>query len=165
MRKIMNSWKFAIDMELEEEKYYREQADINKDNSLNVVCLMLAEDEKKHAQILTDKMDKKSFQLIDAQTLSKAKNIFDGIGDIKIEDKEIASQLDFYRIATEKEKQSIDLYKEYLLKAVESEEKELFEYLIKQEENHYEVLDNIATLLIKPEEWVENAEFGIRKEY
>ena len=165
MRKIMNSWKFAIDMELDGEKYYKEQANINKDNSLNVVCLMLAEDEKKHAQILTDKMDKKSFQLIDAQTLSKAKNIFDGIGDIKIEDKEIASQLDFYRIATEKEKQSIDLYKEYLLKAVGSEEKELFEYLIKQEENHYEVLDNMASLLIKPEEWVENAEFGIRKEY
>jgi len=161
----MNSWKFAIDMELDGEKYYKEQANINKDNSLNVVCLMLAEDEKKHAQILTDKMDKKSFQLIDAQTLSKAKNIFDGIGDIKIEDKEIASQLDFYRIATEKEKQSIDLYKEYLLKAVGSEEKELFEYLIKQEENHYEVLDNMASLLIKPEEWVENAEFGIRKEY
>ena len=161
----MNSWKFAIDMELDGERYYKEQANINKDNSLNVVCLMLAEDEKKHAQILTDKMDKKSFQLIDAQTLSKAKNIFDGIGNIKIEDKEIASQLDFYRIATEKEKQSIDLYKEYLFKAVGSEEKELFEYLIKQEENHYEVLDNMASLLIKPEEWVENAEFGIRKEY
>jgi len=161
----MNNWKFAIDMELDGEKYYREQASINKDNSLNVVCLMLAEDEKKHAQILTDKMDKKSFQLIDGETLSKSKNIFDGIGDIKIEGKEIASQLDFYKIATEKEKQSIDLYKEYLLKADEGAEKELFEYLIKQEENHYAVLDNIASLLIKPEEWVENAEFGIRKEY
>jgi len=165
MRKIMNSWKFAIDMELDGEKYYREQANINKDNSLNVVCIMLAEDEKKHAQILTDKMNEKTFNLTESETLSKSKNIFDGIGNIKIEDKEIASQLDFYRIATEKEKQSIDLYKEYLLKAVGSEEKELFEYLIKQEENHYEVLDNMASLLIKPEEWVENAEFGIRKEY
>jgi len=161
----MNNWKFAIDMELDGEKYYKGQADINKDNGLNVVCLMLANDEKKHAQILTDKMNEKAFELIDSETLSKSKNIFDGIGDIKIEGKEIASQLDFYRIATEKEKQSIDLYKEYLSKAVGSAEKELFEYLIKQEEHHYEVLDNIASLLIKPEEWVENAEFGIRKEY
>ena len=161
----MNNWKFAIDMELDGEKYYREQADINKDNSLNVVCLMLAEDEKKHAQILTDKMNEKSFQLIDGETLTKAKNIFVGIGNIKAENKEIPSQLDFYRIATEKEKQSIDLYKKYLSKAVGSDDKELFEYLIKQEENHYEVLDNIASLLLKPEEWVENAEFGNRKEY
>ena len=161
----MNNWKFAIDMELDGEKYYREQADINKDNSLNVVCLMLAEDEKRHAQILTDKMNEKSFQLINAETLSKSKSIFNGIGDIKSESKKITSQLDFYRIATEKEKQSIDLYKEYLSKAVGRDDKELFEYLIKQEEKHYEVLDYIASLLIKPEEWVENAEFGIRKEY
>ena len=89
MRKIMNNWKFAIDMELDGEKYYKEQAKINKDNSLNVVCPMLAE----------------------------------------------------------------------------GADKELLEYLIKQEENHYEILDNMASLLIKPEEWVENAEFGIRKEY
>jgi len=161
----MNNWKFAIDMELDGEKYYREQANINKDNSLNVVCLMLAEDEKKHAEILTDKMNEKSFPLIDSDTLSNSKNIFDGIKDIKIEGKEIASQLDFYRIATEKETQSINLYKEYLSKATESVEKELFEYLIQQEEHHYEVLDNIASLLLKPEEWVENAEFGVRKEY
>jgi len=161
----MNNWKFAIDMELDGEKYYREQANINKDNGLNVVCLMLAEDEKKHAQILTDKMNEKSFQLIESETLLKAKNIFEGIGNIKTEGKEIASQLDFYRIATEKEKQSIDLYKEYLAKATANEEKELFEYLIEQEKHHYEVLDNIASLLLKPEEWVENAEFGIRKEY
>ena len=161
----MNNWKFAIEMELDGEKYYREQANINKDNGLNVVCLMLAEDEKKHAQILTDKMNEKSFQLIESETLLKAKNIFEGIGNIKTEGKEIASQLDFYRIATEKEKQSIDLYKEYLAKATANEEKELFEYLIEQEKHHYEVLDNIASLLLKPEEWVENAEFGIRKEY
>ncbi|SEW15114.1 ferritin-like domain-containing protein [[Clostridium] fimetarium] len=161
----MNNWKFAIDMELDGEKYYREQANINKDNGLNVVCLMLAEDEKKHAQILTDKMNEKSFQLIESDTLLKAKNIFEGIGNIKTEGKEISSQLDFYRIATEKEKQSIDLYKEYLAKATANEEKELFEYLIEQEKHHYEVLDNIASLLLKPEEWVENAEFGIRKEY
>ena len=161
----MNNWKFAIDMELDGEKYYREQANINKDNGLNVVCLMLAEDEKKHAQILTDKMNEKSFQLIESETLLKAKNIFEGIGNIKTEGKEIASQLDFYRIATEKEKQSIDLYKEYLAKATANEEKDLFEYLIEQEKHHYEVLDNIASLLLKPEEWVENAEFGIRKEY
>ena len=165
MRKRMNNWKFAIDMELDGEKYYKEQANINKDNGLNVVCLMLAQDEKKHAQILTDKMNEKSFQLIESETLSKAKNIFKGMGDIKSEDKEIPSQLDFYRSATEKEKQSIDLYKEYLSKATENTEKELFQYLIKQEEKHYEVLDNIASLLIKPEEWVENAEFGIRKDY
>lgn len=161
----MNDLKFAIDMELDGEKYYRQQAEINKNNSLYTVCLLLAADEKKHAQILTDKLNEKSWQLIDTDTLSKAKNIFEGIGDIKIEGKEKASQLDFYKLASEMEKQSIDLYTKYFSKAEGVKEKELFEYLIRQEKQHFEVLDELALLLRHAEDWVENAEFGNREEY
>ena len=130
----MNDLEFAIDMEYDGEKYYKQQAEINKDNSLHSVCLMLAADEQNHAMILTAKMNEKAFQLKDADTLSEAKSIFKGINDIKAEDKETASQLDFYRIASEKEQQSIDLYTRYLAKAESSEEKALFEFLIAQEQ-------------------------------
>lgn len=161
----MNDLKFAIDMELDGEKYYREQAEINKNNSLHSVCLMLAADEQNHARILIDKSNEKSFQLVDTDTLSGVKNIFEGIGDIKADDQETASQLDFYRIASDKEKQSIDLYSKYLAKAEGQQEKELFEFLIMQEQRHFAVLDELASLLRQADEWVENAEFGIRKEY
>jgi len=161
----MNDFKFAIDMEHDGEKYYRQQAEINKNNSLHPVCLMLADDEKKHARILTDKMNENPCQLIDTNTLTRAINIFEGIGDIKIEGIETASQLDFYRIASDKEKQSIELYTKYLFQAEDSREKELFEYLIGQEEQHFAVLNELATMLRHTEDWVENAEFGLRKEY
>ena len=161
----MNDLEFAIDMEYDGEKYYKQQAEINKDNSLHAVCLMLAADEQNHAMILTAKLNEKAFQLKDTDTLSEAKSIFEGIGDIKAEDKETASQLDFYRIASEKEQQSIDLYTRYLAKAEGAEEKALFEFLIAQEQKHFAVLDELALLLSRAEEWVENAEFGIRKDY
>ena len=48
----MNSIEFAINMELDGVKYYTEQAEINKDNSLNTVFLLLAKDEGNHARIL-----------------------------------------------------------------------------------------------------------------
>lgn len=162
---IMNDLKFALKMELDGQKYYRQQAKLNINNELNTVCLMLAEDEKNHARILADSMSKKSYRLINTDVLEKAKNIFEGIGDIKYAGKEKASQLDFYRIAYGKEKQSIDLYTMYLEKSETADEKELFKYLIKQEKQHYAVLDELAMLLSHAEEWVENAEFGIRKEY
>ncbi|UWG96598.1 ferritin family protein [Dehalobacter sp. DCM] len=161
----MNDLKFAITMELDGEKYYRQQAEINKNNSLYTVCLMLANDEKNHARFLTDTLNKKFYQLVDTTTLSTAKNIFQGMSDIQIAGKEIASQLDFYRIALEKEKQSIDFYTKYYAKAEGAKEKELFEYLIRQEKQHFEVLNELVSLLSHAEEWVENAEFGIRKEY
>lgn len=161
----MNILEFAIDMELDGLKYYKEQAEVNKENMLYSVCLMMAEDEKNHAKILTDRMKEIDYRLIETETLSKAKNIFEGSGDIKIATKEIASQLDFYRIASDKEKQSIDLYTDLSSKAVEGQDKELFDYLIKQEVQHYEVLEELANLLRQSEEWVEFAEFGLRKEY
>ncbi len=161
----MNDLKFAIDMELDGEKYYRQQAELNKENSLKTVCLMLAEDEKNHAQILSDKEKGEIYQIEETETLSKAKNVFEGIGDIKLEEKETATQLDFYRIAAEKEKQSVELYTKYLGNTEETKEKELFQYLIKEEEQHLFVLEELASLLRRAEEWVENAEFGIRKEY
>lgn len=161
----MNDLKFAIDMELEGEKYYREQAAINHDNSLATVCLLLMEDEKRHARILTEKGNAEEYHLLNTDTLAKAKNIFTGAGDMKLEIKVFASQLDFYRIASEKEKQSINLYAGFLSNAVNEKEKELFEYLVGQENQHLAVLEELDRLLSRVEEWVENAEFGVREEY
>jgi len=161
----MDMLKFAVDMELDGMKYYTEQAEGNKGNMLYPVCLMLAEDEKNHAKILTDKMKGIDYRLVDTDTLSKARNIFEGSGDILSTIKETASQLDFYRMASDKEKQSIDLYTDLSSKANVGEDKDFFDYLIKQEVQHLEVLEELANLLRASEEWVEFAEFGIRKEY
>lgn len=161
----MNAIEFAINMEMDGEQYYRKQAEINKDNSLNSVCLMLANDEAHHAQVLRSRQSQKAYELTDSDTLLKAKNVFDGIGDIEIEYKPIPSQLDFYRIASEKEKQSIALYSELLSKAEDKQDIEVFEYLIGQEKQHFEVLDDLAMLLQHTEEWVESAEFGLRKDF
>lgn len=161
----MNDLKFAIDMELKGEKYYTQQAEINKKNSLHMVCLMLAAEENNHARILIEKMNENPYQLSDTDTLSKAKNIFEAIGNIKVDIGATANQADFYSIASEKEKQSIDLYTKYLSKAEGAKEKELFKYLIGQENQHFVVLDELASWLKRADEWVESAEFGTRPEY
>ncbi|MCE5196928.1 MAG: ferritin family protein, partial [Negativicutes bacterium] len=147
------------------EKYYREQAELYTQNSLDVVCRMLADDEKVHAQLLSYKMNHLPYESPDSQTLSKAKNIFQDIAKIKIKGKENPSQLDFYRIALDKEKQSIDFYTEHAADPEAGMEKDLFVYLINQEKHHYEVLEELAALLKQAEDWVESAEFGLRKEY
>ena len=161
----MSDLKFAIEMEHDGEKYYRRQAEINENKDVRTVCLMMAEDEKRHAQILTDKMNEKTFQLVDTDTLAKAKNVFAGKADLKVEGKATPSQLDFYRTALDMEKQSIDLYTGFLSKADGAKEKELFEYLVQQEKQHFDLIEELVTLLGHAEQWVEFAEFGVRKEY
>ena len=161
----MNVLEFALQMELDGEKYYTEQAKINKGNVLNTVFLMLAKDEQIHANFLQNIANKQSYELIQNETLSEAKNIFSDIEAIKLGIKQIPNQLGVYRLALDNEKASITLYRKYLEEATDEESKKLFEYLIKQEEIHYKIIDHLVLLISRPEEWVESAEFGLREEY
>lgn len=161
----MNALEFAIKMELEGERYYREQAELHKGNSLEIVFSMLAEDEKRHAKVLEKKINQLEYDLESNESLATAKNVFADKAKVKSEFKEIPSQLDVYRAALENERESISLYLKCASEATDEETKALFEHLIHQEEDHYAILDQLVSLLSHPEEWVEDAEFGIRQDY
>jgi len=59
----MNVLEFAINMELDGEKHYNDQAEITIDTSLKTVFLILAKDENSHAEILQKRSDKLSYKL------------------------------------------------------------------------------------------------------
>ncbi|MEZ4357500.1 MAG: ferritin family protein [Eubacteriales bacterium] len=161
----MNILEYAINMEIDAEKYYTKQAEINRNNSLYVVCSMLAKDENNHARILKNRLGNLPYELTDSDMQLNIKNVFKDIDNFKSEIKKIPSQLDFYRMVLEKEKESIDLYTDFLSKAIDEPEKTLFSYLIKQETKHYEIIYELVLMLRHTEDWVESAEFGIRGEY
>jgi len=161
----MNILENAISLENEGEKYYRQQADMNQGNQLYKICIMLADDEKKHAEILRNKLNSLPYALENSALDDQYKQMFKDNKQFIVESKQQPSQLDFYRKATELEMKSIHLYTDLLLQSVDKNEKELFEYLISQEKKHYEVLDGLSEMLRNSEEWIENAEFGIRKDF
>lgn len=156
----MNIFEFAIKMESDGERYYKEQAEINKDNSLKTVFLMLAKDEKIHARVLQQKASKQAYDLSENESLTEAKNIFKNM-----EFKQTPNQLEVYRSALQNEQDSIALYRNYLSEATDDESRQLFEFLIKQEEDHYTILEELVMLVSRAEEWVESAEFGTREQY
>ena len=161
----MDVLEYAIKMELEGEQYYREQMEINKNNRLYSVCRILAEDEKRHARILENKRKGLPYELEDKDALAAVRNVFSDEPDFDAEGKAMPSQLDFYRMALGLEKESIELYNNFLTNADSDEEKEIFRYLVEQERQHFRLLDEMVALLRHAEEWVESAEFGIRGDY
>lgn len=161
----MDILEFAIQMELDGERYYTKQAEINKDNVLSTVFLLLAKDERIHSKILQNKANKQSYELKQSTTLTESKSIFSDIKAIKNGIEQMPNQLDVYRLALNNEKASITLYRKYSSEATDTESKQLFVYLMKQEEEHYRIIDQLVSLISRPEEWVESAEFGIREEY
>ena len=161
----MNILELALTLELDLERYYKEQAELNKGNGLNSVFSMLARDEGNHADILKMNSEKIDYELKDNDTLVETRKIFEKINDFKSDIKDVPSQFDSYRMALDKEKQSMDAYEKLLAEAKDEKVKTMFRYLIKQEKEHYEILDELVELLNRPDDWVEAAEFGLRKEY
>ncbi len=159
----MDILQYAINMELDGEKYYREQAEKNKGNELHGLCNWLAEEEKRHAGILENKINKVTYRLIDSDLFLSFPNIYSDAKDIETEGQRDSNQLAFYRIAADTEKNSIDLYEKFLKEAKE-DEKEIFQYLIKQEKQHYEVFEELSRILTNAEQWIESPEFGRREE-
>jgi rubrerythrin len=160
----MNSVDYAIKMEYDGEKYYREQAEINKANGLNAVCSLMAEEEKKHAIILENRKNHMGYKLVDSDFLTSAKNIYTGAKGIEVTGTKYPGQLDFYRIVCDMEQKSIDLYQKFLSAAADEEDKKLYEYLINQEKQHLEAFEEMSRLLQNAEWWIESPEFGRRRE-
>jgi rubrerythrin len=80
----MDTLQYAIEMELDGEKYYHEQAAASPQQDLKIVFRMLAEDEKNHAVILKSKLEGQPYELHDTGH-PPVKNVFDGLTDFKID--------------------------------------------------------------------------------
>lgn len=156
----MDILEYAIKMEKDGEKFYLDLAKKNKDNKLSNVFRSLANDEAHHAKIIRDKKEGISTPP-SGKAEPAAENVFSD-AQFKIES-DIPGQVDAYKGALEKEQESIDLYKK--LQSESGESKEFFAFLIEQEEGHYKLIEEIIEMVNRPNEWVESAEFGRRKEY
>lgn len=161
----MEILEIALKLENDGEKYYQEQAEKNKDNPLYNVFMKLSEQEKKHAEVIKKNADDLSYALEDDDIMSDVKKIFNDLNDFDVEHTKQPTQLDFYRMAMEKEVESIELYTKLLKQSDDDQSKKLYEWLIGQEENHKKILNDLVDMLFNAEEWVEHAEFGVRDEY
>ena len=161
----MEILQFAIDMELDGEQYYREQAAKNVNNALQTVFTLLADDEAKHADILRSKQGNKPYVLAAQPELNRQMNLFHGETDYKASVTEMPDQPELYHTAMEKEQQSIDLYTKLKGEATDEDSVALFDFLIGEETNHRTLLEDMYQLVNRPNNWVEAAEFGVREEY
>jgi rubrerythrin len=165
-RDRMNNLDMAIQMEEQGASYYKLQSETHKGTPLELIFIMLAEDEIKHREILKSRFQRNSeYSLLDNGTLNKSLSIFSDQRTVIQELRQVPSQLNVYKEALDNEQQSIDLYKSQFKEAKTDSDKELFEFLIKEEMNHHNILEEIVILLTRTEDWVESAEFGKRKEY
>ena len=168
----MNGFDFALKMELDGERYYKNLAETVKYDELKKVLEDLAEDEQRHYRIIELAKNQSLEQIEENPYLTKVENVFTITANIKSveEHKDRIAKLkdeqsDVYRAALLKEKESVALYKKLTEEANTPEEKIIFAKLMHEEEKHVEVIDNIIEMLNHVNDWVEAAEFNHQDTY
>jgi len=161
----MDVLQFALDMELEGERYYRRQSEKYATTPLETVFDVLAKDEAKHAGILRSKIEGEAFERKANERRADSKSLFSGLQDYKPSVEEIPDQAELYHAALEMEQRSIDLYADLRSKADDIQLRPLFDFLVQEETRHHQILEDVFRFVNRPNEWVEAAEFGLREEY
>lgn len=159
----MEIMQFAINMELDGERFYREQAEKNAGNALGVVFRMLADEEDAHAKLLLGHANGQPFAPTEDGALHAQMSLFRKTGDWKTG--ATPDQAEIYADATAMEERSIRLYRDLLDQAQEDASRKLFDFLVLQEQGHASIMEDLYRYVNRPNEWVESAEFGVREEY
>lgn len=162
----MDIYEFAIEFEQENQKFYNEFAEKCSHTSLKNVFLNLAEEEKKHENIIRQMRDNKELDAVESDILPKAKKAFDEISKDLPENEILPEeQVDVYKKAIAIEEKSIKFYTEQAEKAEDPEIKAAFERLAEEEKKHERIMENITEMVNRPNTWLEDAEWYHLEDY
>jgi len=128
----------AIHLETTAEAHYREAAQKTSDASASKILELLANEEGEHAKILRGMMD--VARLEDCDVIERA-------------------------TAMDIEQMTEVFYREQATTTQDTVMKDLFEKLADIEKKHFLFVGSLVEYFDRPNEWIENAEFGLRDEY
>ena len=153
-----------MQMEKDGEDYYRLLARQTEDTGLKTILTMLADEERKHYQIIA-KIQTERPQMAETSLLADAKNIFIQLKESKAKFSFDIEESELYRKAQALEKKSIDFYLEKACEVDQEYQKKIFLKFAEEEKKHYLMLENIIEFVSRPETWLEDAEFYHLDEY
>lgn len=157
----MNIYEYAMKVEKDGEKYYRELASKTDNVGVKSILNMLADEEVKHFMVF-DKMNKN--QVVPSQPnvdiFKNTQNIFQKMREENTSPRFTQDQIEFYKGALRSEENSYTFYTEKASMLEDGEQKEAFLRIAEEEKAHFVLLENLVEYVSAPESWVESAEFN-----
>ncbi len=156
----MNAYEYAMQMEEEGEKFYRELADKSTDEGIKNIFLNLANEEVKHYELFKNIAESEDHvEIPKMDVMQDAKEIF---AEMKSSGREIdfgEDQIALYKKALESEDKAYNLYIDKANEVTNPEHKEIFLKIAAEEKKHLELLENLVDFVESPKNWLESAEF------
>lgn len=159
----MDIYAYAMQLEQDGERYYREIAAQTTNMGIRNILNMLADAEVRHYQIFQQMKKQESAQPADLTYLSGIKNVFAELRDRK---RAITNgtQTALYQKAQKLEEKTRNFYREKSGE-VDPAQKEMFLKIADEEQTHFDILENLITMVTRPDTWLENPEWYHLEEY
>ncbi len=150
----MNAVEIAVRMETDAIKFYKEAAEKTKHPAGKKMFLSITEDEKRHLEMLSQTLKGLDIKISDVSPMRNIKTVFETMKNEMMQRiKATTDELEAFKIAMQMEKEGVEFYKKAVLEAQTEKEKSLFERLIKEEEEHYEIFSNTYSFLLNSGDW------------
>jgi rubrerythrin len=150
----MNAIEIAIKMETDAVNFYKEAAEKTKYSVVKKMFLTIAEDEIRHLEMLSKLFKGLDITIKDVSPMKNIKTIFEEMKHEMMKRVEATTdELEAFKIAMQMEKEGIEFYKKAVLEAKAEKEKSLFEKLVKEEQQHYNIFANTYFFLSDTGSW------------
>jgi bacterioferritin (cytochrome b1) len=150
----MNAVEIAIKMQTDAIKFYTEAAEKTKNSVGKQMFLTIVQDEKRHLETLTQIFKGLDITVQDVSPMENIRTVFDSMKTGMMKRVEATmDELEAFKIAMQMEKEGVEFYKKASAGAKTEKEKALFERLIKEEQEHYNIFANTYFFLSDTGSW------------
>ena len=150
----MNSVEMSIKMETDAIKFYKEAADKTRNAVGRKMFLSIAEDEKRHLDMLSQLLKGLDLTMKEASPLKNVATIFEEMKASMMQRVEAtADDLEAFKIAMEMEKEGKEFYEKAARSAPTEKEKALFGRLVREEEQHFAIFSNTYNFMKDTGNW------------
>ncbi len=150
----MTAIEIAIKMETDAINFYKTAAQKTSYPVGKKMFLTIAEDEKRHLKMLSQIFKGLDITIRDVSPMKNMKTIFETMKEEMMQKVEATTdELEAFKIAMQMEKEGVEFYKKALSEAQKEKEKALFERLIKEEQQHYDIFANTYFFLSDTGNW------------
>jgi rubrerythrin len=161
----MDVYEFAKQMELDGKAYYERLATETAFPGLKSIFGMLAADEQKHHDTILAMQQGRGGQMADTAVLETARNVFQELRESNTLAGGATRAWEGYRHAMKVEADSVRLYEDMAKKEQDADTVMLLLKIANEEKKHYNIMENLYELALKPEYFLAWREFSNLQEF
>ncbi|MDH5768452.1 MAG: ferritin family protein, partial [Nitrospirota bacterium] len=149
-----NAIEIAIRMETDAINFYSEAAGRTQNSVGKKMFITIVEDEKRHLETLSQIFKGLHIEMKDVSPMKNIKTVFEKMKDEMMQRvKATTDELEAFKIAMQMEQEGVEFYKKAASDAKTEKEKSLFERLVKEEQEHYNIFSNTYFFLSDTGSW------------